>query len=157
MADEKEPSRQEGGQGETEEPAEAQVPEATPEAETPAERIGEPVAEPMRGERRSYLLTAGMSAAVVVLGAALFMAGFLTNSLLDDDLDPIEEDLADLTGQVGAIQELLGGAVGDGTSPTPSASSPATPPPVVAASADDDPFIGPEDASVTIIEFTDYQ
>jgi hypothetical protein len=151
MADEREPSGQEGSQGETEEPAEAQAPEATPETETPAERMGEPAAEPLRGERRSYLLTAGISAAVVVLGAALFVAGFLTHSLLDDDddLGSVEQELAALTGQVGEIQDLLGGAVGDGTPPTPA--------PVVAASADDDPFIGPEDASVTIIEFTDYQ
>ena len=33
-----------------------------------------------------------------------------------------------------------------------------TPTPVVVeVSADDDPFIGPEDAAVTIIEFSDYQ
>jgi hypothetical protein len=154
MTDEKKPSGQEGSQGETEEPAEAQAPEATPEAETPAERMREPVAEPMQEERRSYLLMAGMSAAVVVVGVALFAAGFFTQSLLDDDLESVEEELAVLTGEVGAIQDILGGAV---PSPAPSASPPATPPPVVAASADDDPFIGPEDASVTIIGFTDYQ
>jgi len=93
--------------------------------------------------------TAVISLATVVVGVALFAAGFLTHSLLDDDLDPVEEDLAVLTERVGEIQDLLGGAVGDGASPTPA--------PVVAATADDDPFIGPEDASVTIIEFTDYQ
>jgi protein-disulfide isomerase len=93
--------------------------------------------------------TAVISLAAVVVGVALFAAGFLTHSLLDDDLDPVEEDLAVLTERVGEIQDLLGGAVGDGTPPTPA--------PVVAASADDDPFVGPEDASVTIIEFTDYQ
>jgi len=32
-----------------------------------------------------------------------------------------------------------------------------TQPAVVEASADDDPFTGPEDAAVTIIEFSDYQ
>jgi protein-disulfide isomerase len=73
----------------------------------------------------------------------------LTQSLLDDDLEPVEEELAVLNGQVGAIQDLLGGAVGGAPSPTPA--------PLVAATADDDPFIGPDDASVTVIEFTDYQ
>jgi hypothetical protein len=96
-----------------------------------------------------------ISAAAVVLGIALFVAGFWTHSLLDDDvnLDPVEEELAFLNERTGEIQESLGGAGGDagngGTTPTPS--------PEVTASADDDPFIGPEDASVTIIEFSDYQ
>jgi protein-disulfide isomerase len=87
----------------------------------------------------------------VVLGVALFVAGFFTHSLLDDDddLGSVEQDLATLAGQVGQIQDLLGGAVGNGASPTPV--------PTVPATADDDPFMGPEDASVTIIEFTDYQ
>ena len=95
--------------------------------------------------------TVVISAAAVVVGVALFAAGFLTHSLLDDDLDPVEEDLAVLTERVGEIQDLLGGAVGggDGAAPTPA--------PLVAATADDDPFIGPEDAPVTVIEFADYQ
>ncbi len=45
-------------------------------------------------------------------------------------------------------------------SPTaqPSPAVQPTPTPVVVeVSADDDPFIGPEDAAVTIIEFSDYQ
>jgi len=110
--------------------------------------------EPWQGRSEGpggYVRTAVISVAVVVLGVALFVAGFLTHSLLDDDvdLDPIEEELAVLNERTGEIQESLSGAGGDGASPTPA--------PVVAASADDDPFIGPEDASVTIIEFTDYQ
>jgi protein-disulfide isomerase len=32
-----------------------------------------------------------------------------------------------------------------------------TPPTVVEVSVDDDPFIGPEDAAVTIVEFSDYR
>jgi hypothetical protein len=109
----------------------------------------EPAAQGRQEGPGGNVRTAVISAAGVVLGVALFAAGFLTHSLLDDDLDPVEEDLAVLTERVGEIQEVLGIAGGDGTAPTPA--------PVVAATADDDPFIGPEDASVTIIEFSDYQ
>lgn len=92
--------------------------------------------------------TVGISLAFLVLGAALFAVGVWTGSSLGDDvdLDPVQEDLDTLTGQVDEIQSVLGIAA---ATPTPA--------PVVDASADDDPFIGPEDASVTVIEFGDYQ
>ena len=143
------------------EPAEAQAAGPTPEGETPAEPAEAQAAGPtpegeIPSERRpegpgGYVQTAGISAAAIVIGVALFVAGFWTHALLDDDvdLDPINEALATLNQQTGDIQDILGGAVGDGGSPTPA--------PVVAASADDDPFIGPADAPVTIIEFSDYQ
>ena len=56
-----------------------------------------------------------------------------------------------------------GGGATAGAKPSPTAAaSPvvqATPTPVVVAgvSVDDDPSIGPEDAAVTIVSFTDYQ
>jgi len=79
--------------------------------------------------RPAHVVWAVVSAVVLVVFApGLFVAGFFTNELVSDD---------------------GGGTTVVSTTPTP--------PPVVAASADDDPFIGPEDAPVTIIEFADYQ
>jgi protein-disulfide isomerase len=74
-----------------EEPAEAQAPRVTPEAETPTERLAEPVAEKV-AERRPeglgrYVLTAGISAAVLLFALAFFMAGFAAHALLDEDDD----------------------------------------------------------------------
>ena len=112
------------------------------ERESPARKGREGKAEGSgdRGSpsgRPAHIVWALVSAAVLVVAApGLFVAGFFTNELVSDDED--------------------GAAVVAQASPSPGTPS-ATPPPVVAATADDDPFIGPEDASVTIIGFTDYQ
>ena len=87
-----------------------------------------PEAQGSSSGRPPHIVWALVSAVVLVVFApGLFAAGFFTNELVSD----------------------AEGGGGGGTSPTPA--------PVVAATADDDPFIGPEDAPVTIIEFTDYQ
>ena len=94
-----------------------------------------------RAQLRPYIVSAVVSALVLVLFApALFMAGFFTNELVSDDDD----------GTAVVAQPSPSGG-------TPSAQPTPSPPPVVAASADDDPFIGPADAPVTIIDFSDFQ
>jgi protein-disulfide isomerase len=89
------------------------------------------------GARPPHIVWAVVSAVVLVIFApGLFVGGFFTNELMSDD-----------DGGTAAVAQA---------SPSPGTPS-ATPPPVVAATVDDDPFIGPADATVTIIEFTDYQ
>jgi len=98
-------------------------------------------AEPPRGSgQQPYLLTIVASAVVLVFALAFFMAGFFTHAAVDDD----------------------GGGTSVAANPTTTGQTPVvqatpTPPAVVEASVDDDPFRGPEDAAVTIIDFSDFQ
>jgi protein-disulfide isomerase len=87
------------------------------------------------------LLTIVASAVVLVFALAFFMAGFFTHAAVDDDGGgtPVVVNPTAPAGQTPVVQA------------TP------TPPAVVEASVDDDPFRGPEDAAVTIIDFSDFQ
>jgi len=100
-------------------------------------KIERPEARGSSSGRPPHIVWALVSAVVLVVFApGLFAAGFFTNELVSDD-----EGGPDVVAQ-----------------PSPAEGTPPpTPAPLVAATADDDPFIGPEDAPVTIIEFTDYQ
>lgn len=87
----------------------------------------------------SFVGTALAAAILLVAGGGVFAGGYFTNAAVDDD----------------------GGGDAEGAPTAPSGSPTVvvqpTQAPLVAASVDDDPAWGPEDAAVTIIEFSDFQ
>ncbi len=94
---------------------------------------------------RRHLASAGISAGVVLFAAAFFVLGFAAHATIDDDdAAPAPSSPASAATPVAPSTQGSPGA-----QPTPA--------PLAQASGDDDPFIGPEDASVTVIEFADYQ
>jgi protein-disulfide isomerase len=155
------------GPGET---LEAQGTEAAPDAQ-PAEEATTPQ---RTGPPQDYLTTAAISATVLVFGLALFVAGIWTHSLTDDpielapiqdelvtlnerliELAPIEQQLITLNARMGEIQDTLSqGVAGDGDGAGDGGTSPAA---ATSAASDDDPSLGPEDAGVVIVEFSDFQ
>ena len=110
---------------------------ARPAQPEPAPQWVEP---PRSGGLPPHIASALVSAIVLVLLApGLFVAGYFTNAAVDDD-----------GGGGGTV-------VANPTTPPATAVPQPTARPVVNADPDDDPFWGPEDAKVTIIEFSDYQ
>lgn len=96
---------------------------------------------------RLYALSAAAAAGVVLFAAAFFALGFLTHAVASDDDG----------GGTAATTSPDSSASGATPEGTPSAAQPTPQPVVAAASADDDPYWGPVDAPVTIIEFSDFQ
>jgi len=152
----KEP-RQEGSQEvpvpsgmETTEPELGQEPPATsegPAAEGQPEETGVPGGPTGPGlDRRRYLVPGAVAAAVVAFAAVgIFVLGMFTHAVAFD------EDGGGSTVQVvPGGQGAGGGAVQPTAGPTPTVGP-------VEVSVDDDPAQGPEDAPVTIIEFSDFQ
>jgi protein-disulfide isomerase len=84
---------------------------------------------------------AATAAVLLVLGAGLFVAGFFTQDLVNDD------------GSGGAAVAQPSGT----PSAQPTAQASPTALPVIAVSVDDSPGWGPSDAKVTVVEFGDYQ
>ena len=94
---------------------------------------------PRGGGLPSFVGTALAAAILLIAGGGVFAGGYFTNAAVDDD---------DGGGPA---------AVATAPSGSPTVVVQPTEVPLVAASVDDDPAWGPEDAAVTIIEFSDYQ
>jgi protein-disulfide isomerase len=94
---------------------------------------------------RHYVVSASVSAGVLLFAAAFFALGFGAHAVIDDDDG----------GSTSTARESAATPTGPSTQGSPSGQP--TPVPLVQASADDDPSWGPADAPVTIIEFSDYQ
>jgi len=101
----------------------------------------QPLDTPTGRATRDLVWAAATAVGLIVCAAGLFVAGFFTQDLVSDD-----------DGGGAAVAQPTGTP---STQPTAQASP--TPPAVVEVSADDAPTWGPQDAKVTIVEFSDYQ
>ena len=106
-----------------------------------AEETRGPAPHRSAGGLPSFVGTALAAAILLIAGGGVFAGGYFTNAAVDDDGGG-------------------GTTVANPTAPpaTQVAQPTATPPVVVEnVSVDDDPSKGPDDAAVTVIEFSDFQ
>ena len=136
--------------------AEPEEPPGATESGQGKEEAGKPATPGSPGQTRPHAPAAAGAAAVLLLAAGLFMAGFWTHSLVDGgvDLNPVEEKLVALEYRTGNVEKSLTGL---SQAVVELASAPAEQQPTTSAGGGDDPAWGPEDALVTIEEFSDFQ
>ncbi len=135
--------------------AEPEEPPSATESGQGEEAAREATAPGSRGQTRPRVPAIAVFAAGLLLGAGLFMAGFWTHSLVDGDvdLDLVEEKLVALEYRTGNIEESLAGL----PQAVVELARAQTEQPTTTSAADDDPSWGPENALVTIEEFSDFQ
>ena len=106
------------------------------------DKTEQPLQQPTGGAANSIVWAAITAVMLIICAAGLFVAGFFTQDLLSDD---------DSETVVVAAQDI-------GTPPAqPTAQASPTALPIIQVSTDGAPTWGPDDAQVTILEFTDYQ
>jgi protein-disulfide isomerase len=90
--------------------------------------------------QRNPLATAAAIALVAVVAVGIFLGGFFTHAATSDDDEGVSVQ----------VQAPPAGQPAPAPAPQPT-------PELVPATVDDDPAWGPEDAAVTVIEFSDFQ
>jgi len=124
-----------------EEPTAGETPEPSGEALEPSADVApSPAAAPARGGSRNLLVTSAATAIVAFAAVGIFVLGMFTHAMVESD-----DDGGGAAAQVAAGNDAAGGG----------AVQPTAGP--VDVSVDDDPGQGPEDAAVTIVEFSDFQ